>query len=302
MESKDRLLLAGFLLTAGLLLILGRTLIRDQAIVTWGLTFGSTTAVAVLLASLYRLQLELKASQFALAQKEAELHFALQVQQALFPKSLPEDSQLEISAVCLPARGISGDYYDVLRPSKDRLVFVVADVSGKGISAAILVSNVQAALRLLVEQGLAADAVCSRLNLHLYHVTDPSKYVTLFYAEWIESSRLLRYVNAGHYPPLLVGKSLQLEQGGPPLGLFAESIYSTGEIKLLPGDVLLLFSDGIIEATNSKEDFGIERLKTVVEQHKDRKTVEIKDAVLTAVTKWGKTEDDVTLLVVKVKE
>src|SRR5881296_2308693 len=141
---RDRIYLVSFLLIAGVLLFLGRDLLQASVLVTWGLVFGGTTAVAILLVFSYRLRMELQASRHELARKEAELNFALEVQRALFPQQFPVDSGLEFAAVCVPARGISGDYYDVLPLTDGRLVFTVADISGKGISAAILMSNLQA--------------------------------------------------------------------------------------------------------------------------------------------------------------
>src|SRR5262249_10876746 len=150
-SRRDKLYLLGFLLGAGLLLFLGRDLLQSSIIVTYGLTFGGTTVAAVLLAVLYRLRLELRASQHELSRKEAELNFALEVQRALFPHQLPLDGGLQFSAVCIPARGISGDYYDVMELPDGRIVFAIADISGKGISAAILMANLQAVMRTLAQ-------------------------------------------------------------------------------------------------------------------------------------------------------
>ena len=163
-ESRDKVYLIGFVVAAGLLLFLGRGLVQGSALATWGLTFGATTAVAVLLVSLYRVQLELQSSRRQLARKEAELSFALEVQQALFPRHLPESNGLEFSAVCIPARGISGDYYDVVQFPDGRLVFAIADISGKGISAAILMANVQALLRTLSKTGNPPAEVCKTVE------------------------------------------------------------------------------------------------------------------------------------------
>lgn len=305
-ENRDNLLLIGFLLGAGLLLLLGRPLIKDQVMITWGLTFGGTTAVVVLLASLYRVQLELKASQHELARKEAELNFALEVQQALFPRYLPVNSGLDFAAVCIPARGVSGDYYDIAQFSQGRLVFAIADVSGKGISAAILVSNLQAIFRLLAESGAPPEEICARINTHLHQVTDSSKFATLFYAEWDEATCLLRYVNAGHHAPLLIGKerNCRLEEGGMPLGIMPNAKFQAGEVRLYPGDLIVLFSDGIIEANSiDGEEFGEARLEALVREHLHLPVSEIQDRILRRVTEWcSAQEDDMTLLIARVKE
>lgn len=307
LEARDKVYLVGFLVGAGLLLFLGRGLVQGSALATWGLTFGATTAVAVLLVSLYRVQLELQASRRQLARKEAELSFALEVQQALFPRRLPRENGLEFAAVCIPARGISGDYYDVMQFPGGRLVFAIADISGKGISAAILMANVQALLRTLSETGIPPAEVCKRLNHHLHQVTDDSKFATFFYAEWSAAERRLSYVNAGHYAPVLLGSSRgrQLDEGGLPLGLFPSAEFQTGEITLQPGDLLALYSDGVTEAqSKSGEEFGDERLQAEIEKHSEKTLAQIQAGVLEAVRAWAgdELEDDMTLLMVRAIE
>src|SRR5581483_9530346 len=163
---RNRIYFAGFLVAAGLLLYFGRNLIGRSALVAWSLAFAGTTAVAVLGMALYRVQHELRASRHELARKEAELNFALEVQRALFPKKFPADGGLEFSGVCVPASGISGDYFDVIQVSGGRIAFVLADISGKGISAAILMSNSHAVLRMLAHAGHPPREVCGQLNHH----------------------------------------------------------------------------------------------------------------------------------------
>lgn len=304
-EGRDKVYLVGFLVGAGLLLFLGRGLVQGSALATWGLTFGATTAVAVLVVSLYRVQLELQSSRRQLARKEAELSFALEVQQALFPRHLPESNGLEFAAVCIPARGISGDYYDVIQFPDGRLVFAIADISGKGISAAILMANMQALLRTLSETGIPPAEVCRKLNHHLHQVTDASKFATFFYAEWCAAERRLTYVNAGHYAPVLLGSlcGLQLSEGGFPLGMFPSSEFQTGAVTLKPGDLLALYSDGLTEAVSKNgEDFGDGRLLAEIEKRSDQPLGEIQAGVLDAVRRWAagdELEDDMTLLMVR---
>ena len=305
-ESRDKLYLVLFVAVAGLLLFLGRGLVQGSALATWGVTFGATTAVAVLLVSLYRVQLELQSSRRQLARKEAELSFALEVQQALFPRQLPDSSGLEFSAVCIPARGISGDYYDVIQFPDGRLVFAIADISGKGISAAILMANMQALLRTHSETGIPPAEVCKRLNNHLHQVTDASKFATFFYAEWCATQRRLSYVNAGHCAPVILGSCCgrQLSEGGFPLGMFPSSEFQTGEVILEAGDLLVLYSDGVTEAVSKTgEEFGDRRLRAEIEQRSDASLSEIQAGVLDAVRNWaGELEDDLTLLMVRARE
>lgn len=304
---RDKLYLTGFLLAAGLLLFLGRNLLQGSVLVAWSLTFGGTTAAAVLGVILYRLQLQLKASRHELARKEVELKIALEVQQALFPRQLPLEGGLEFSAVCIPSSGISGDYYDVLQLSDGRLVFAIADISGKGISAAILMANLQALLRVLAKTDPEPSAVCRGLNQHLHDVTDASKFATFFYAEWRPWERRLQYVNAGHNAPLLLGngRELRLEQGGMPLGMFPSTEFSTGAVCLNPGDTLVLYSDGITEAASKDgSEFGEDRLESVVKAHCGKPPAEIQRRILESVHQWAgqNQEDDMTLVIVRATE
>ncbi|MCI0487343.1 MAG: serine/threonine-protein phosphatase [Blastocatellia bacterium] len=306
-ENRDRIYLIGFLLGAGLLLFAGRNLLQQSVLVTWGLTFGGTTAAAVLLVALYRVRLELQASRHQLAIREAELNFAREVQRSLFPRQLPQGGGLEFAGVCIPARGISGDYYDVLQLPDGRLIFAIADISGKGISAAILMANLQAVLRTLVETSRSPGEVCSRLNHHLHQVTDESKFATFFFAQWDPARRLLCYINAGHHAPILMGshRGRRLDQGGVPLGMFPDSEFHMGELALEPRDLLVLYSDGVTEAASvGGEEFGEGRLTSIVEAHSDRPLVEIKGHILDAVRNWSgkELEDDVTLLIARATE
>lgn len=304
---KDRLYLAVFLLGAATLLYVGRGLIARSVFVTVTLTFAGTTAAAIFGLSLYRVQLELRASRMELARKQAEINFAHEVQRALFPRRFPTGSGLEFSAVCVPASGISGDYYDVLRLPNGRLVFAIADISGKGISAAILMSNVHAVLRTLVEAGHSASEVCSQLNRHLHRITDNSRFATFFYAEWDSQDRMLTYINAGHTTPILWGsvQGRRLDEGGVPLGVFRDYQFEMGRVGLQPGDLMVLYSDGVTEAgTNRGEQFGEARLGALIAAHARKPLEEIQQQVLSEVRRWSREEpeDDVTLLLVRASE
>jgi phosphoserine phosphatase RsbU/P len=301
---RDKIYLAGFLLMAGLLLYIGRGLLAKSALATWGLTFAGTTAVAVLGMALFQVQVQLRASRRELALKESELNFAREVQQALFPRRFPLDSGLEFSAICVPAAGISGDYYDVLQSSDGRLVFAVADVSGKGLSAAILMSNVHAGLRILADAGHSPAELCAQLNRHLCRFTEAHRFATLFYAEWNRGERRLTYVNAGHTVPILTGTQgcRRLDCGGVPIGLLPNSKFCAGSTTLEPGALVVLYSDGITEAgVLEAEPFGEARLEAVIQAHCDKPLADIQSHVLTAVRNWSgnEPEDDMTLLLVR---
>lgn len=301
---RDRIYLAAVLLGAALLFYAGHGLFEKSRIVAFALTFGVTTAAAVLGMVLYRVQLELRSSRRELARKEAELNIAREVQKGLFPRRFPDDGSLEFSGICIPAKGISGDYYDVLQLHHGGLVFVVADISGKGISAAILMSNVQAVLRTLAEAGHSPCEVCAHLNRHLYHVTEDSWFATLFYGEWNPAQRLLRYVNAGHPLPFVCGtkNGVRLDRGGPPVGLFQNAKFEVGEVELPSGDLLVVYSDGVTEAgCAQKEEFGESRLERTITMHCHQPLAEIQRQVLAAVRDWAGPEpdDDMTLLLIR---
>jgi sigma-B regulation protein RsbU (phosphoserine phosphatase) len=303
---RDKIYLFGFLILAGLLLFAGRALglFQPTVMAVWGLTFAGTTGVGVLGMTLYRVQAELRASRQELARKDAEISFAREVQEALFPRQLPKDSGLEFSATCVPARGISGDYYDVLGCPNGRVVFAIADISGKGISAAILMSNLHAVLRVLVGEGRSPKDACSQINRQLYEVTQGSRFATIFYAEWSLAERRLRFVNAGHTPPLLftADGSKTLPAAGPPLGLFPNVEIEVGETALQTGDLLLCCSDGITEAGSENErEFGESRLAALVAGQLGKPLDVIQAEVLRAVRAWAgpEPEDDMTLMLVR---
>lgn len=304
---RDKVYILSFLVGAGLLLYAGRSLLQESAIVTWGLTFAGTTAAGVLGMALYRVQLELRASRQELAMKQAELNFALEVQRALFPRQLPADRGLEFSGVCVPARGISGDYYDVVPLSNGRVAFAIADISGKGISAAILMSNLHAVLRTLAAAGCTPAEIGARLNRHLHQVTEGLRFATIFYGEWDPGARCLSYLNAGHNAPILVtsNRVQRLVPCGPPLGLFPDFELGVRECRLEPGDLLALFSDGVTEAgIQHGKEFGEEQLERIITAHAGKPLAEIQQEVLAAVARWAgpEAEDDVTLLLVRATE
>jgi sigma-B regulation protein RsbU (phosphoserine phosphatase) len=291
------------------LLFLGRDQLPGSTLLVWVMAFGGTTAVAVLLVSLYRVQVELRESRHELARKEAELSFALEVQTALFPKELPKSSGLSFSAVCIPAQGISGDFYDIFECPDGRVVVAVADVSGKGVSAAILMANLQAQLRVHTKQNSSLSEVFKTLNEDLYAVTESSRFATAFLAQWDPSRQRLNYVNAGHSSPVLLSsqENGMLDRGGTPLGMFPGIQYDCGEVNLQPSDIVVLYSDGITEAACADgEEFGLERLTELVEGARDRPVGEIRDMILAAVRQWVGNElelhDDMTLVIFEVEE
>lgn len=304
---REKAYLAGFLVVAALLLYLGHDLIRGSVLVSWGLSFAGTTTACVVALTLYRFKLQLEASRDELRRKEAELNFALKVQQALFPHQLPSAGGMEFSAVCIPASGVSGDYYDVFELRDGRVVMAIADISGKGISAAILMANVQALLRVVAGTCDSPGAVCRKLNSHLHQVTHADWFATLFYAEWHPEERRLRYCNAGHHTPFLSSDSTSrpLNLGGIPLGILPEYEFETGEVALQPGDLVVLYSDGITEAgARDTRDFGEARLLKLIAENRRNPLGRIQEKILQEVHAWTgeEVEDDITLVLGRVSE
>ena len=301
---RQKIYWIGAVAVTAALLFLGRGFLPGRLVLTWILVFSGTTAVAVLLVSLYRVRLELRQSRHELTLKEAELNFANEVQRTLFPRRFPAGRGIEFAAVCVPARGIGGDYYDVLELPDGRVGFAVADISGKGISAAILMANLQALLRTLAFRSRSLAELGTSLNRHFHDVTEGSRFATFFYAEWHAAQRQLRYVNAGHNPPFLFGsdRRCRLDEAGLPLGLFPEAEIQVGGASLEPGDLLVLYSDGITEkGAHYGEEFGEQRLEDVVAAHRDEPLGQIQQRVFAALDSWNdrEPEDDMTLVLVR---
>lgn len=239
---------------------------------------------------------------------ENELAIAQQVQSQLFPKELPRVSGVDLAAVCRAARVVSGDYYDFISLGPHRLAIALADISGKGISAALLMASLQAALRsqVLLDGDLSGTAeLVSRVNRHLYVNTSDDRYATFFYAVYDAQTRVLHYTNAGHLPPFLVtgDRIHKLEDGGMVVGLFDNCDYQQGSITVEPGSVLVAYSDGLIEPENVYgEQFGIDRLADELLRHRAAAPQSIVDSLMAAADEWGSSPeqaDDMTVVVAR---
>jgi sigma-B regulation protein RsbU (phosphoserine phosphatase) len=248
---------------------------------------------------------------------EREIEIAAEVQERLFPRRPPRREGWEIAGECRAARGVAGDYYDFLELGAGRVGLALGDVAGKGISASLLMSNLQATLRALAGQLLAAGAdgdaegrlaeVMGALNRQMCRSTAINRYATLFLGVCDERGRQLRYVNGGHGPGLLVrrdGRVKRLDTGGTVVGAFERSVYREGKAALEPGSVLALYSDGLSEAADAEgNEFGDERLERCVVGNRERPVAVLARAVYEAVEAWtggGERTDDQTLVVLKV--
>lgn len=201
--------------------------------------------------------------------RKSELEIAAAVQQKLFPGDPPRLATLECAAQCLAAREVGGDYYDFLRAGADREVFLLGDVSGKGVPAALLMANLQAAFRSQAAESLCAPAaLLESINRHFYQSTAAERFATLFYGLYDDRTRRLRYVNCAHNPPLLLratGAIERLHATALMLGAFAQWNCDVAEVNFEPGDGLVIYSDGVTEAASaSGDEFGEERLERVI--------------------------------------
>ncbi len=240
---------------------------------------------------------------------ENELSIAREVQAQLFPRVLPSLPGIELQAICRAARMVSGDYYDFVTLGSTRLAIAIADISGKGISAALLMASLQATLRSQVMQdGNSSEstaALVTRLNRHLFLNTAEDRYATLFYAVYDTASHMLRYTNAGHLPPFCINgdRVTRLEAGGTVVGLIDDCSYEEGVIQISPGSVLLAYSDGLTEPENVYgEEFGSRRLIDVAMRHRDAAPRVLAETLMTAAEEWaGSPEqaDDMTILVAR---
>jgi sigma-B regulation protein RsbU (phosphoserine phosphatase) len=267
---------------------------------------------------------------------ESELAIAHEVQTLLFPRQMTELSALEVHGVCRPARTVSGDYYDFIPLRNDRLMLAVGDISGKGISAALLMATVHAFVRayslepqhtlepaLLLAEADSRGAQCltldlpqgecspgslmATLNYQLYRSTPPEKYATMFLGCYDGASRTLTYSNAGHLPPMVLchdGKVRRLEVSGTVVGLFDGVNYGESRLPMNPGDIFVAFSDGLTEPENEFGEFGEDRLVDLIRAHRQQPLARISEVLTGAVIDWiggNEQPDDVTLVLARAR-
>lgn len=234
-----------------------------------------------------------------------EVAIASQVQQMLFPAELPIEKELKAKVTYLPHSMVGGDYYDLIRKSKEEVYFCIADVSGKGISAALLMSNFQAALRTLLRSDADLEMIVKQLNYTLYENTHGERFITFFLGYFNFKTRELTYVNAGHNPPLLcreeTSKCENLHAGTTILGAFDELPFlEIGKRKNLKNFALHLYTDGLTEAMNpSEEEYGEERLEKFVDKNRGLDPEEFHRKFLKKINQFSKDvplRDDLTLL------
>jgi sigma-B regulation protein RsbU (phosphoserine phosphatase) len=235
-----------------------------------------------------------------------EMTEARKIQQRLLPREIPQIEGCEVSALWLPAREVSGDYFDVLKFGDHTAALCIADVMGKGMPAALLMSNIQAAVKSRASTGNATDVLCEQVNRLVCNNVDEGKFITFFYCFIDMVARKLFYTNAGHHAPMLVrrdGEVIRLTEGGPVLGLIPDYVYEVDEVELKPGDRLALFTDGLTEARDvDDEEFGEERLLAILRSSRELSAGNIQGRIVKAVDIFSRGEmgDDTTLIVLAV--
>jgi len=251
-------------------------------------------------------QVAVTANQLRLRQERQESEYALDIQKGLLPREVPQIAGFTIAGSWQPAKTVGGDYYDVFPLDPAELALIVADVSGKGMAAALLMSNLQATVKAYATVESSPKDLCARVNRALCHSMTRERFITFFYAALDAVGRRLTYTNAGHNPPLLASPNRtcrKLDIGGPVLGVFPEALYQQASIDLRPGDRLVLFTDGITEAADSNgREFGEQRLIAHLGESSAESAAELCDAIMQDVLQFCREDfaDDATLLTVVV--
>jgi serine phosphatase RsbU (regulator of sigma subunit) len=289
-----------------------------------GFALGSSRALpSGILVNVYKLIPTLTEEALAHAKLEREVEIAREVQERLFPQTFPKVAGVEIAAHCRPAQAVGGDYYDLIdirdgsivesettAQRCDRLGIAIGDISGKGMSAALLMASLHASLRGQVLSG-AGDLGTKMANVNrlLYDASGSNRYATFFYAELDCASRILHYVNGGHNPPAVLRKEdgawrvFRLGDGDPVIGLLAGAVYKEQMLHLLPGDILLAFTDGIREAMNASEDeWGEDRMIAETQAQADLNAEKLLRRLFRAADAFAAgapQHDDMTLVVLR---
>jgi serine phosphatase RsbU (regulator of sigma subunit)/pSer/pThr/pTyr-binding forkhead associated (FHA) protein len=237
-----------------------------------------------------------------------ELAVASEIQFRLHPETPPSLPGYDVVGVSFPCYEVGGDYYDFIEKPDGRCVIALGDVSGKGTGAALLMSSIHAAVRAHTRTRLSACEIVSEINQYIYDNTPSNRYVTLFYSELDSRSHQLTYINGGHNSPLLArasGEVTRLDIGGFPVGITPFGDYREGWVEIEPGDVMVIYSDGVTESLSEEgEEFGEARLIEIVQKHRGRSAAGLRDRIDEALTKFvGKASavDDLTLVILKRK-
>lgn len=237
---------------------------------------------------------------------EREMQLASEIQRQILPKGAPAVPGYQVAGWYRPARQVGGDYYDLFPVQDGRVNFVVGDVSGKGMPAALMVSTLHSALRLLLDQAPFGPSLLERLNRHIAESSAANKFITMLLAELSPETGVLHYMNAGHNPGILLrrdGSAEELGAGGLPLGLMPEARYQSRALTMEPGDILCIYSDGITEAAApDDEEFGMQRLIDLLGQGRELPLEELMEEIPRAVGEFSQGSpqgDDQTVVLVR---
>jgi phosphoserine phosphatase RsbU/P len=240
-------------------------------------------------------------------EQQQEMGKAREIQEGLLPKRIPQVRGLEIAGVWQPARAIGGDFYDVVKFSERKMGVCIGDVVGKGISAALLMANLQASFRAFTPEAISPGTLVGKMNGVLCNNIAGDKFVTFCYCTIDVAEGRLTYAGAGHWPPILLrrsGEAIVLRDGGPPLGIFPGGVYEDTILELGSGDQLVFYTDGLTEATNSEgHEFGEQGLIELGSQHLRLGAEQLLEKIVREVTRFcaGNFQDDLTMVVVSVK-
>lgn len=239
---------------------------------------------------------------------EEELSLAKSIQDKLLPDQIPNIEGLDLSAITVSSYHVGGDYYDIAQTPDGNHIFAIADVTGKGFAAALLMANLQSMLHILLPFDITLPVATERINNLIFQNTPSDKFITFFWGKYHHNSRIFRYVNAGHNPPLLLkdgsNSFRELSEGGLLLGALESMMpYESVDILLNSGDIVVCYTDGINEAQSGdiEEEFGVERLKETILENRYKSSEEIRDSIIEKVNRFaGSTQfDDLTLLIFK---
>jgi len=262
-------------------------------------TLASVASIRVENASLLEARIERE-------RMEAELELATEIQQRFQPSAPPIVAGYEFQGISFSCYEIGGDYYDFIEREDGKMVVALGDVSGKGTAAALLMSSVHASIHAQVSAKRSLEETVHSTNEYLVENTPANRFVTMFIGELDPSNGTLKYINAGHNPPIVArgdGTVEQLDSGGLPLGLMGYAEYEAATITLEPGEAVVIYSDGVSEANNLNEDeFGMDRLKQVIQTNIARPASGIRDKIESALSDFTGTapaNDDITLVIVK---
>ena len=235
-----------------------------------------------------------------------EIQLAAEVQEGILPRSIPRVPGFEFAARMYPAKTVAGDYYGFVELPAGEIAVVIADASGKGVAAGLLMPSIEVALRMDAARFSSTSDLLQTFNNVVYQITSGRRFISLFYGKLYPQSRSLEYTNAGHNPPLVIRAGTDptpLDKGGPVLGVLPNSHYESEKISLRLGDVLVMYKDGAVEAENpAGEQYSAERLSRTVGLHLQQDASDLVETIYTSVIQFRKTTslaDDLTLVLLK---